>query len=567
MNGLTSERRAFVISPHQDDAVISVGNHLQQYGGVDIANIFTWSASHMLPGVPEDVAVVSPMRKAEDDAITAAYGFTFRNGHFPDSEERGIAWNNYWATVDPQLESQIAEYLRDMLGDVPDTDIYIPAAFGLHPDHHIAHRVGMGIAREIGSTACYLYADQPYYDRPKPVRLLLHDQLDHARRLALPFVAHKKRAMLEKYSSQLTEEAVDWLSQRGAEYVWNVKEVETPVRATRYTASPSIFSGAPWQKAATKLRAQDKKPEASVHAKAQNAAGHTIGMSLFSDQHVVNGRPIQFLRPAGAGYYDYFDPSGSVEYDGSTFSALVAKARTHGDVLWLSGIREDSTLLPILSERALTGDTLLFEGAPSYIADCNPDGFDAWTASKPADTRKKIRRNDRKLERLINERSGAINIDNVDAEILSTFFDLQAKRAAVSEGKLDAFAEDPLYRSLLETVVSLCDLRACTVWADGQIIGVTLFAPDEPGEVLHIINQGFDPAFAEYGVGFVLQQEIIRYAHATHARSVDYLKGDEPYKRWFTNRQLRAYKYVEPLVDLGKGDVENMKGYVTSYVE
>ncbi len=69
MNANLHERNAFVVSPHQDDAVISLGNHLVKYGHVYVANVFTVSDSHMLPGVSDDPRVVSAIRRAEDAAV------------------------------------------------------------------------------------------------------------------------------------------------------------------------------------------------------------------------------------------------------------------------------------------------------------------------------------------------------------------------------------------------------------------------------------------------------------------------------------------------------------------
>ena len=163
--------------------------------------------------------------------------------------------------------------------------------------------------------------------------------------------------------------------------------------------------------------------------------------------------------------------------------------------------------------------------------------------------------------------SGSVAIVEVSQDVLEAFFELQDMRAKMSDGRLDAFSDDQQYRSLLTDLAAQNGLQACAVHANQRTIGVMLFSVDEIGGVLHIINQGFDPKYAEHGVGFVMQQEIIRYAHAQHIRSVDYLKGDEPYKRWFTNRMLKVYKYAEPLSSLGKRVWSDVKGYVADYVE
>jgi len=564
MNSFSPERRAFVLSPHQDDAVIAIGHHLLQYGEVEVANVFTQSTSHILEGVPEDATIVSALRNAEDTAIATTYGFKFTDGNFEDSEIRGIAWNDYWAVGDPQLELHVEDYVRDFLGDAKDTDIYIPSAFGLHPDHLVTHKIGSLIAQELRGAACYFYADQPYYDNPMPVRLPIHDQLNHARRLVLPFDADSKRLMLEKYPSQLTAERVDWLTRRGAEYIWPLGAIAA-ASAQRYAAARPIFDSDSWQNAVTKLHSEEG--DVVVVPKVADSDGNEVMMPLFVDQHDVNDNAVRFLRPNGAGYYDYYDLNGSGGCDAGTFETLIDAVKPHGDVLWLTGIREDSSLLTLLTDRTKDTKALIFEGAPSYLADCHPDGFAAWASNKPATTRKKIRRNERKIRDLVEQHSGIISISDANYGILDAFFELQRMRAKTSEGMLDAFGDDVSYRTLLTDLAAQGSLQACTVHADEKTIGVMLFSGVDKVGVLHIINQGFDPEYAQYGVGFLMQQELIRYAHSKHARCVDYLKGDEAYKQWYSNRTLNVYKYVEPMSNLSHHEWNDVKVYVAGYVE
>ena len=66
------ERKAYVVSPHQDDAVLSIGMILREYGRVDIANLFTLSDSHILPNVDMSKEAVSLMRHEEDKSVAEA---------------------------------------------------------------------------------------------------------------------------------------------------------------------------------------------------------------------------------------------------------------------------------------------------------------------------------------------------------------------------------------------------------------------------------------------------------------------------------------------------------------
>lgn len=555
------ERRAFVVSPHQDDAVISIGNYLKSYGGVDVANVFTVSDSHMLPGVSDDPRVVSAIRRAEDAAVTERYGFTFTDAGFSDSELRGVAWNDYWADIDTELLGAVQEHLMQAMGAPrSDTDIFVPAAFGLHPDHVLAAMAGVCAAKRLGHGAIFLYADQPYYSEPNLTRLRAHDQLNHSTRTTLPFDELKKERMLALYPSQLTPGRVRKLAQLTAEYVWPLPAV-IPEMAERYNRQGGAFIEQPWRTAVERLYRAD----AMIDVRASNEYGEAVEMSVFRDTHIIDESSVSFIRPVGAGYYDYCAPEGGV-CDGQALQGIVTSLEGLGDALWLSGIREDSPLYVAAAQRHAK-DAILFAGEPSMVADCAPGGFDEWVAGKSQAIRSKIRRNDRKLEQLAQERAGSVAVGTVDKATLGAFLRLQAARAANSDGKLDAFEQDAEYVDVLNRLTKGGLLSAVTVAADGETVGVMLFHEDQLNATISMINQGFDPRYAEFGLGFIMQQKLMRHAHEREMKYVDYLKGDEPYKRDFTNRKLAVYKYAERLGGLSDEQWNAVKGYIKSYVE
>jgi CelD/BcsL family acetyltransferase involved in cellulose biosynthesis/LmbE family N-acetylglucosaminyl deacetylase len=559
-----SERRAFIVSPHQDDAVISLGAHLGRYGDVDVANIFTISDSHMLPDVPDDSGIVSAIRRGEDVAVANRYGFSFSNGGFPDSELRGVAWNDYWAQLDPKLLEDIETYLTDTLSphlNEDTTDIFIPAAFGMHPDHVLAHFAALRVRAQLGLRAWFLYADQPYCSEPQPVRLANHRHLNHQNRIVLPFDHVAKEQMLACYPSQLPPMRVRRLVQVGSEHVWPVTD-ESGDATDRHAVYPGIFSTSQWREVAREARMRENATIVDLDV-ARSASG---ALPLYVDHHDVAGGPIQMLRPVGAGYYDYLDTACSEKGD-TDIDIAVKQLDGSGDVLWLSGLREDGSLYALLAERSREGRGYMFEGAPSFVADCHPNGFEAWVATKKRDVRRKIRRNDHKLDRLAEERAGSIQIVGVDEKVVDEFLRLQAARAELSEGKLDAFKDDELYTQMLRDAAHRGLLKAVCLRAEDEMAGVLLFSQDDANRCISIINQGFNPKYAEFSPGFLMQQCLMRYAHASLMREVDYLKGDEPYKRDYTNRQIKAYKYIENIGGLPHDTWEEVKKYVTDYVE
>ena len=558
------ERKAYVVSPHQDDAVLSIGMILREYGRVDIANLFTLSDSHILPNVDMSKEAVSLMRHEEDKSVGDAYGFNFHDAGLPDSEIRGVAWDDYWAEIDGDLVDASEQFIRNVVTD-NEADLYIPSAFGLHPDHLIAHIAGIRALGSLGIQSWFLYGDQPYYSLPTPVRNELHDHLSISRRNAIPFSATQKKPMLAAYPSQLSTERVDRMAQTGNEYIWRGDDDmrALSVSSERYRQEAGVFGAPSWQDAS---RQHHPAAVHDVHT-TFSSNGERIDIPVMTDIFCVGtDDEVPVLRLEGAGWFDYADFDAAESLDDTAWSGFIEKARqSDADLLWISGIREDSTLYRLLESGQHKGHLIAAES--SYMIDCHKQGFDAWVNSLRPRMRRKVRSLGRKRTSFINE-GGSIYQGRATSDDVDAFLDLQQMRARSSEGKLDAFIDDDAYCSFLRELATKEQLGVVRMDIDSHTIGTMLFhhsAGDNSS--ISIINQGFDPQYSHYAPGFVMQIELIQSGHRLGVRTVDLLKGDEPYKKEFSNRDLRLFKYIEPLRDMSRIEWIKYKKLGESYIE
>lgn len=558
------ERQAFIVSPHQDDAVLSAGVLLSEYDAVDVANLFTQSNSHILPDVGENIEEVSKIRQQEDQRIADMYGFRFHDAGFADSEVRGVRWDDHWAPVDEGLVRDAEQFLYDRLPS-GDIDVYIPGGFGMHPDHLIAQTACIRAIGRLGVKSWFLYADQPYYSSPNSVRLQLHDSLSHESRISIPFSYDQKKIMLDQYPSQLSPERVDKVAAIGKEYIWRgtTDMIEQFDPYSRYKQSSTLFGSKAWHDAS---RLHTPAVAHSVLG-VRSSNGDKITLPLMTSTFQIADRNISALRFEGAGWFDYANFDGAEYFDSSAWSEFMSQARQSGaDVLWLSGIREDSSLYRVLeSDDAQPGH--LFAGAPSLILDCHKNGFDAWYTNSNSQVKKKVRHTENKNIKF-TAMGGSVSIRQASTKDVGTFLDLQRNRADASGGALDAFQEDPHYCALLYELADKGEISVAAMEMGTTPVGMMLFhyEPHADG-ALSIINQGFDPQFGDYAPGFIMQLALIKHAYNTGARIVDYLKGAEPYKRQFANRELKLYKYMQPLRIMHDADWKSLKEFGESYVE
>lgn len=182
--------RLLAISPHLDDAVLSLGAGLAQAGRnsakVTVFTVFAGSAAppyspaaermHTLWGfAPDDDAPL--YRRKEDLAALGHLGVGYRHGRFLDSIYRTLPDGRWLAdpmdgrqklTIreqsperDRDLVAEIKAEVKSMIDECEPTLILTCAAVGGHPDHEMTRDAALFAADETG-VPIRLWEDLPY---------------------------------------------------------------------------------------------------------------------------------------------------------------------------------------------------------------------------------------------------------------------------------------------------------------------------------------------------------------------------------------------------------------------
>lgn len=204
-----------MLSPHLDDAVLSVGQWLAARPGSTVVTVFTggppsyeavtaWDAACGF-GPADDVMAA---RRSEDVAALELLGAT--------PQWLGLVEAQYGGSLDV---GPIAAAVEAALAGRTDVDVVVPVGL-----HHPAHVAVADAARRVAATRTdlrwYAYADQPY--------AALHPE-ELAERLpgwssVRPPAADVrwKRAALRHYGTQLRPLAGSWRLSLAPEQVWRL---------------------------------------------------------------------------------------------------------------------------------------------------------------------------------------------------------------------------------------------------------------------------------------------------------------------------------------------------------
>jgi LmbE family N-acetylglucosaminyl deacetylase len=164
---------AVVVSPHFDDAVLSLAGLLTRWGAA--ATVLTALGGRPAGSTPasdwdracgfDDAATAAATRAGEDRTACARLGFTPVHLGGLDRAYRD------------RTGDDLAELPGALAGVAGGTPVLLPAGIGGHPDHIRVRDAALAALRAAGHEPVYLYADLPYaanlwhWDRPESDRL------------------------------------------------------------------------------------------------------------------------------------------------------------------------------------------------------------------------------------------------------------------------------------------------------------------------------------------------------------------------------------------------------------
>lgn len=569
-----SEKLAIVISPHQDDFAFSVANHvINSYERVKVFNIFTRSSSHVLDGIPDNEDLVSALRYAEDRRFSTIFpNVEFSDAGFPDCEIRGITWDDHQSNVDSELLSKVSAWVSGQLHQIMEPfSIYIPAAFGLHPDHYLVLRSfeASYLLESIRHMRIVLYGEQPYFVEGKGFHYG-HYNLGWGEEFqSLWFDRDRKRAMLVCYPSQATTERAEKILNVGYEYIWDVSaefmEQFLKMSLLREKWNVGHFGDPMWVE--LNEEAYKAKDIEFTSYKVENEAGGMIDIPLAIQRLRIPTLPEPILAARLANVYtsDYFDFLGIDGFDNRAFWMLCQKLfLSDVDVIWWSKIIKNSRIGRLIEGIVDITDARMWDGIPS-VGVVTSRTYEEWIASLGKETKRNIYRKLRKLSLASGKHTVEWRLVNSTERTVQVLVDLQSHRAAMEGVRLEQVSLDTEFCRFVNSLVDKSNILSAELLVGREVISSLLVLNDEARKSMAIYLQGLAPDWARYSPSFCNIIELIKYAHMEGYRYVDFLRGNEQYKNHFAKITIPQAKFLFPL--RSSLHLEHIVDHVKNYEE
>ena len=206
-----------VLSPHADDAALSVGGCLLSgvfRPPVTLATVFGRS-NYASGGFQSDWREVTNLRKSEDLAYSSLIGLALRFLELPEAGLRDdVDHPGVWAedVSEPfAAPPELAEVLGSLLEEFSPALLVAPLGIGCHRDHLLVQRAARKTGELAGHDVVY-YEDLPYAERLTNRELSQHARAVDNRlepwRVSISQVLDRKIQALDCYPSQLDPDQI-----------------------------------------------------------------------------------------------------------------------------------------------------------------------------------------------------------------------------------------------------------------------------------------------------------------------------------------------------------------------
>ena len=200
-----------VVSPHLDDAPLSLGGRMLQWGRrCTVLDLFSTVSWWRLPIDSYEDPRIQQCRDAEEDLMAHLTGATIRRVGLPEAPRRGYALSDIFTTEILPTEAA-GETIRAAVTALAGEGAYqwfLPLCVGNHVDHRIARDASLDalLAANVSTDRIRFYEDLPY--ATKTPGFLDYGDFVPGRKLELaeltPINVTLKKMLLRAYWSQLT---------------------------------------------------------------------------------------------------------------------------------------------------------------------------------------------------------------------------------------------------------------------------------------------------------------------------------------------------------------------------
>ncbi|WP_437289883.1 GNAT family N-acetyltransferase [Sorangium sp. So ce406] len=282
-----------------------------------------------------------------------------------------------------------------------------------------------------------------------------------------------------------------------------------------------------------------------------------VGLAPLAIHHYRGERLVALL---GAGITDYLDVLAAPGYERTVAEAVFACLRERADawdVVELGDLRASSPLLGVEAPPGWSDEVEKHEACPMVTI---PEGAGPDEVLFPG-IRARVARARKRLAK-----AGAVRVDMADAagvdELLDALFAThRARWTSRGEGGVLDESLRPFHRAVARGMCARGALRLYGLRLDGRIIA-SFYGFAERDRLAWYLS-GFHPDFAVLSPGLALFASAIEGAAREGARTVDFLRGREPYKyewgavdRWTYRRRLRHQGARDAGQEVGQGELD-----------
>jgi CelD/BcsL family acetyltransferase involved in cellulose biosynthesis len=190
-----------------------------------------------------------------------------------------------------------------------------------------------------------------------------------------------------------------------------------------------------------------------------------------------------------------------------------------------------------------------------------PDSYDEYLMTRvSSNTRQKIRRFSRKVERSADQRVTSTSPDRFDTH-LDALLELWLRKWAPTRGQASAERAAGKYREILGQSMACDAVFMPMFWSAGTLLGGLVNVVDRLRGVMYFIVAARDEDASEPFIGLVLHAHAIRWAIENNLRTYDLCHGNEPYKYSLgaTDRRIEHLKIRRRShVEIGRLDPVNV---------
>jgi CelD/BcsL family acetyltransferase involved in cellulose biosynthesis len=287
------------------------------------------------------------------------------------------------------------------------------------------------------------------------------------------------------------------------------------------------FASAEWARAWWPHWAGDARPWIVT----VRSGGRLVGLAPL----VLRTRgPFRVLAPLGRHPSNYWDVVALPELRAQVAAAVaeeIARRAREWDAVMLSGLPQGAPIDDALAAQRLAARRRAPVPYPGIEL---PSSFDEYLAALPRKRRKDLRRHLRRVDEGELECRDVRDPDELRGTI-DRWQELRVQWWREREKGMNPEHGSERFRAFIHDLVQLLvPARLAAVWEfrrDDEVVGVEINLTDE--RRFYAWLDGYDPAFAQLGLGKVAVGEGIRSSIAAGRAYYDFMVGGEEYKYWY----------------------------------